>query len=158
VTIIGRAVLFSDLADPAESDVALGSELGADDPEVAGDIAEARAVGLLEDTPEAAWGNAAIPGFGIGRPVRAAEIDAEATPLPLGTAAEAAAAQRRFAIAPETLVLASAPGVPLLIAHGVPTAAVERNRDRFLIGLLGAGLAIGSAVVLALMVSGTLGA
>ena len=39
-----------------------GSNVGPDDPEVAGDLAEARAAGLLAATPEEAWGNAAIPG------------------------------------------------------------------------------------------------
>ena len=37
-----------------------------DDPEVAADLAEARAEGTLVDDPAAAWGNAAIPGFGSG--------------------------------------------------------------------------------------------
>ena len=157
VTVVGRAIPFSDLADPTEADVALGSELATDDPEVSGDIAEARAVGLLEDTPEEAWGNAAIPGFGIGRPVREPELDPAATPLPIASPTAAAEAERRFTIAPESLVLASAPGVPLLIAHGVPTAAVERHQDRFLLGLFGAVLAIGSAMALAVMVSGAIG-
>lgn len=157
VTIIGRALPFSDLSDPAEADIAIGSELASDDPEVLGDIAEAREAGLLEATPEEAWGNAAIPGFGIGQPVRAPELDAGASPLPLATASQAAAAERRFGIAPETLVLASAPGVPLLIAHGLPSVAVERGQGRFLVGLLGAVLAIGSAMALALTLTGVVG-
>src|SRR5688500_13890628 len=70
VTVIGRAIPFSDLADPTEADTASGPGVAADDPEVAADLAEARAAGLLADDPEDAWGNAAIPGFGIGRPVR----------------------------------------------------------------------------------------
>ena len=156
VTIIGRALPFSDLTDPAEADVAIGSDLAADDPEVVGDIAEAREAGLLEATAEEAWGNAAIPGFGIGQPVRTPELDPAADRLPLATAAQAAAAERTFTIAPETLVLASAPGAPLLVAHGTPSVAVERQQGRFLVGLLGAVLAIGSAVVLAAMVPGAL--
>ena len=157
VTIIGRAMPFADLSDPAEADISLGSQLATDDPEVLGDIAEARQAGLLESTPEEAWGNAAIPGFGIGRPVRAPELDPDADRLPLATASEAAIAQRRFTIAPETLVLASAPGVPLLVAHGIPTVAVERQQGRFLVGLLGAILAIGSAMALALMLTAAVG-
>ena len=39
-------------------------------------------------------------------------------------------------------MLASAPGVPLLVAHGTPGAAVERHEGRFLLGLVGAVLAI----------------
>ena len=157
VTIVGRAMPFVDLGDPTEADIAIGNDLGEDDPEVAGDIAEARSVGLLEDSPEEAWGNAAIPGFGIGQPVRAPDLDPAADPLPLAGEAEAAAAQRRFAIAPETLVLASAPGVPLLIAHGAPTVAVERQQGRFIVGLLGAVVAIVSAMALALSASRMIG-
>ena len=158
VTIVGRAMPFADLGDPTEADIVTGDHLGEDDPEVAGDIAEARSVGLLEDTPEEAWGNAAIPGFGIGQPVRAPDLDPEADPLPLASEAEAAAAERRFAIAPETLVLASAPGVPLLIAHGAPSVAVERQQGRFVVGLLGAVVAIVSAMALALTASQMIGA
>jgi hypothetical protein len=157
VTIVGRALPFADLSDPAEADIAIGSEVADDDPEVSGDIAEARSVGLLADSPEEAWGNAAIPGFGIGRPVRAPELDPAATPLQVATASEAAEAERRFTIAPETLVLASAPGVPLLIVHGAAAVAVERHEGRFLLGLLGAVVAIVSAMALAMSVSGALG-
>jgi hypothetical protein len=156
VTIVGRAMPFSDLADPAEADIAEGS-LAADDPEVSGDIAEAREAGLLADTPQDAWGNAAIPGFGIGRPTRTPELDPTATTLPLAAATEAAETQRRFAIAAETLILASTPDVPLLVAYGIPDVAVERQQERFLVGLLGGVLAIGSAMALALLVSSGLG-
>jgi hypothetical protein len=157
VTIVGRAMPFGDLGDPNEADIAIGSGLAEDDPEIAGDIAEARSVGLLADSVEEAWGNAAIPGFGIGQPVRPPDLDPAAERLPLGSAAAADAAQRRFAIAPETLVLASAPGVPLLIAHGLPSAAVERQQGRFLVGLLGAVVAIASAMALALTASQMIG-
>jgi hypothetical protein len=157
VTIVGRALPFSDLADPAEADIALGSEVAADDYEVNANVAEARAAGLLVESPEEAWGNAAIPGFGIGRPIRAPELDPAADALQLAPAEEAARNERRFAIAPETLVLASAPDVPLLIAHGVPGVAADRYQDRFIVGLLGAVLAIGCALALALMVGGALG-
>jgi hypothetical protein len=154
VTVIGRAMPFSDLTDPTEADEAIGPGVSADDPEVAADLAEARAAGLLSDDPEEAWGNAAIPGFGIGRPVRPPELDADADALALGSAEEAARIERRFTIAPHTLVLASAPDVPLLIAHGLPGVAADRNQELFVVGLLGAVLAIGSAIGLALVLSG----
>jgi hypothetical protein len=156
VTIVGLALPFADLSDPAEADMALGSEVAVDDFEVNANLAEAREAGLLAATAEEAWGNAAIPGFGIGRPVRAPELDPAATSLPLAPADEAVRAERRFEIAPETLVLASAPDVPLLIAHGVPGVAADRHQDRFIVGLLGAVLAIGSALALALVVGGAL--
>jgi hypothetical protein len=154
VTIVGRAMPFSDLADPAEADVAIGHELSDDDPEIAGDLAEARAAGLLADDPEEAWGNAAIPGFGIGQPVRAPELDPAAHRPVVVEAATAQRFERTFHIAPEELVLASGPGMPLLIAHGLPSAAVDRHQDRFVVGLLGAVLAIGSAMALAVVISG----
>lgn len=156
VTIHGRALPFSDLADPAEADVAEGS-VTADDAEVAGDIAEARAAGLLADSAEEAWGNAAIPGFGIDRPTRTPDLDPAARGAGLAPRADAVDAERRFGIAPETLVLASTPDVPLLVVYGRPQLAASRQQDRFLVGLLGAVLAIGSALVLALVIAGGLG-
>jgi hypothetical protein len=156
VTVLGRAMPFADLHDPLEADVALGAELAPDDPEVAMNIAEAREAGLLKADPREAWGNAAIPGFGIGRPVSTPTLDPEADAPPLAPAEEAARIERIFHIAPETLVLASAPGVPLLVAHGLPEAAAARQQDRFVIGLLGAILAIGSAIALAVVAAGIL--
>ncbi len=156
VTIVGRAMPFSDLTDPAEAD-ALDADLAHDDPEVAADLAEAREAGLLADDAAEAWGNAAIPGFGIGRPTRAPEIDPAADRPVLADPDEAATADRRFTIAPETLVLVSAPDVPLLIVHGIPGAATDRHQDRFMVGLAGAVLAIGSAMVLAIALTGGFG-
>lgn len=156
VTIVGRALPFADLRDPQEADIAMGSELPAEDPEVAMNIAEARAAGILKTDCAEAWGNAAIPGFGIGRPVRAPTLDPEAQAPALAPAEEAARIERTFHIAPETLVLASAPDVPLLIVHGLPASAAGRHQDRFLVGLLGAVLAIASAVALAVVAAGML--
>ena len=75
----------------------------------------------------------------------------------MGSAEDAARIERRFSIAPHTLVLASAPDVPLLIAHGLPGIAAERHQDQFVVGLLGAVLAVGSAMGLALVFSGAFG-
>jgi hypothetical protein len=125
---------------------------------VAADLAEARAAGLLEDTPAEAWGNAAIPGFGIGEPVVAPELDPEARPLPLGDAAGAERVRRTFEIGPRDLVLAASSEVPLIIALGPPQQAVARQDRAFLLGLLGAVVAIASAVALAIMLGGGFGA
>lgn len=157
VTIVGRAIPFADLADPTEADVAILGGVTADDPEVAADLAEARAAGALADDAVAAWGNAAIPGFGIGRPVRQPELDPGADRPVLAPVGAEQHAGRTFDIPPETLVLASTVDMPLLIAHGIPAEAVERQTDRFLIGLLGAVLAIASATAFALMLSGGFG-
>lgn len=158
VTIVGRALPFADLTDPAGADVGTEADVLDTDPEVAADIAEARAAGLLTDDAAEAWGNAAIPGFGIGRPVTEPEIDPAATRLPLATPEEAARTERTFRIAPETLVLAASTEVPLLIAFGVPGSVVERGQARYLVGLLGAALAIASAMVFALTIGDWLAA
>ena len=116
----------------------------------AAQVAAARADGTLVDDPATAWGNAAIPGFGIGRPVVTPVIDPAANALQLADPEAAARAERTFRIAPETLILAASDEVPLLIAHGVPGVVVGRGQGRFRVGLLGAVLAIASAMVVAL--------
>ena len=75
-------------------------------------LAEARAAGILAATPEEAWGNAAIPGFGIGRPARAPELDPAADVPALASREEAAAAEARFEIPAGELVVAAARGAP----------------------------------------------
>jgi hypothetical protein len=153
VTIMGRALPFDQLADPGSADI-LDAAGAAEDPEIAADLAEARAAGILETDPEEAWGNAAIPGFGIGRPTRTPELDQDATQPAVvpETDAQAALAHRTFAIAPDALVLAAASDAPLYVSLGAPAAAESRHREQFLIGLLGAVLAIVSAMALAIMV------
>lgn len=154
VTVVGRALPFSDLSDPVAADYGTEADQLDDDPEIAADLAAARAAGTLAVDSDDAWGNAAIPGFGIGRPVVAAKMDPAANPLPLATPAEAALARSTFEIAPETLVLAASAEVPLLIAYGTPGAVMGRSQLRLTIGLLGAVLAIASAMVLAVMIGG----
>ena len=155
VTIVGRALPFGDLSDPAGADLGAGGDPVADgDPEVVADLAAARATGTLVSDPTDAWGNAAIPGFGIGRPTRAGTIDPAANALPLAGPSEAERIERTFDIAPETLVVAASDEVPLLIAYGTPAAASNRQRDRFLLGLVGAVVSVVSAMVFALMLTG----
>lgn len=156
VTIVGLALPFGDLADPVSANVGDASGAEADDPEIAADLATARATGTLAADAATAWGNAAIPGFGIGRPVSQPSIDPAAATLPLASAGEAARARDRFEIAPDTLVLAASDGVPLLIAYGPPGAVARRGQTQLLIGLLGAILAIASAVALAVVLDGAL--
>lgn len=160
VTILGRVLPFGDLPDPAGADVGGGwadPTAEAQDPAIAADLAAARASGSLVGDPATAWGNAAIPGFGIGEPVRPPELDPAATPPPLAGPEERARFERVFDLTPETLVLAASSEVPLVIAAGLPTAVVGRDRDRLIVGLLGAILTIGSVMALAASVSGLLG-
>ncbi len=158
ITVVGRALPFGDLPDPAGADIGSGPDaVVAGDPEVAADLAAARAAGRLVADPEDAWGNAGIPGFGIGQPIRAAEIDPAAHPLPLGAPGLAERVERTFEIDPETLVVAASDEVPLLIAHGAPGTAAARHGDRFLLGLVGAAVSVISAMVFAIMLNGGFG-
>jgi hypothetical protein len=152
VTVVGFAIPFGQLPDPELADAGEGA--AGEDPEIAADLAAARANGGLATSPESAWGNAAIPGFGIGRPVRAPTLDPDANPEPLATPAQATETATRFDIDPDQLVLAAGPDVPLLVAAGAPGIVVARESDRFLLGLAGAVLSIASAVVLAVVVGG----
>jgi hypothetical protein len=156
VTVIGLAMPFDQLDDPTSADVHDSGSSLADDPEIAADLAAARAAGMLASDAEEAWGNAAIPGFGIGQPVRDPELDEAATDPLLATADDAARFRRTFEIAPDALILAASPEVPLVIALGAPSVAAGRHERQFLVGLLGAVVAIGSAMALALMLGGGL--
>jgi hypothetical protein len=158
VTVVGTALPFDQLPDPGGADASDGAASGgplaaADDPEIAADLAAARAAGTLETDPHEAWGNAAIPGFGIGMPVRAPELKPGAIPPGLADAQTAERFQRAFEIAHGELVLALGPDRPLLISLGAPASVVIRGQDRFLVGLLGAVLAIASAIALALVLA-----
>ena len=157
VTIVGRALPFDQLPDPAGADVIDPGSPAADDPEVAADLAAARAAGSLVSDPEQAWGNAAIPGFGIGRPVRRPELDEAATATALASEVDAARYRRTFEIAPGALILAASPDAPLVIAAVPPATAAGRGQREFLIGLLGAVVAIASAMAFAVLLGGGLG-
>jgi hypothetical protein len=154
VTIVGTARPFDQLPDPTGADEdSVDGDLTSD-PEIEADLAAARAAGTLATTPADAWGNAAIPGFGIGHPTRAPHLDPDARPEPLADAATSEKIARMFDIAAEELVVAAAPECPLLIAQGPPGAAEARNQGQFVLGLLGALLAIGAAFVLAFELTG----
>ncbi len=155
VTIVATAVPFGQLGDGA-SDT---DQPSSDDPEIAADLASAAASGTLRARAEDAWGNAAIPGFGIGRPTVAPRLDPGAAPeavaaAPVGASAatEPAGAGTSAApgIAAEDLVLASA-STPMTVLAGTPSEAVGLEASRFWTGLGGAVLAVGSAAALLLV-------
>ena len=131
VTVVGLAVPFGHVPDPSGADRLdrLADPLtGLDDPLVAAEVAQARATGTLL-TPEAAWGNAAIPGFGIGHPVRAPELDPGAERAELAPpSAEPSRRPRGSTSQPDTLVLVAMDDVPLRIAAGAPETAVAREQ------------------------------
>jgi hypothetical protein len=155
ITVLGMALPFSELPDPLDADTLDGAldPLSVADPEIALDLAAARAAGILE-RPEDAWGNAAIPGFGIGRPVTVPELDPGVRVPELATPDEAAMTNKVFDLEPNLLVLASTPEQRLLVAEGTPGQVVVRYEQRFLLGLLGAVIAIASALALAYAISG----
>ena len=155
VTILGSALPFGDLDDPVIAD-RYDPTLALDDPEVAMNLAEAREAGILAATPEEAWGNAAIPGFGIGRPTRAPDLDPAVQAPALAGAGEAAAAEMRFDIPPGELIVAAAAEHPLAIVAGTPGEARAREDAKVLLGMAGAALAIVSAMILALSLPGAL--
>ena len=71
VTIIGQALPWGDIKDVLHAwDPSANVEMA-----IAEDVARARELGILAASPEEAWGNAAIPGFGIGAPTAAPELD-----------------------------------------------------------------------------------
>jgi hypothetical protein len=154
VTIVGAARPYRDLEEQ------LAGPSGREDLELAADLAAATAAGRLEENPEKAWGNAAIPGFGLGPPSRAPELDPEADPETVAPAPEAraaaASAAERFEIGPDELVLGPSEDGRLVVYAGPPADAVARERGTFLIGLLGAVLAILAALLAAAQLSGAL--
>ncbi len=152
VTVMGRVLPFAELEDPTGANLVDGTELDGADPEIAADLAEARAAGLLAATPEDAWGNAAIEGFGIGKPVRAPELDPAANPPPPPDPALAARADAAFEIAPDALIMATSEEVPMLISLGAPTQVAARADRQFVLGLVGGALAVVSAMALAIVV------
>jgi len=156
VTVVGRVLPFSELDDPTGANLVDGGGIDAADPEIAADLAAARDAGLLAATPEEAWGNAAIEGFGIGKPVRTPDLDPDADRPPPPDPALAARAAAAFEIAPDALILATSEEVPMVISLGAPTQVAARAEWQFVLGLVGAALAIGSAMTLAVLVQGGL--
>ena len=95
-----------------------------------------------------------MAGNRIGRPVRQPELDDAATDQPLATPDVAARFKRTFEIAPDALILAASQDAPLIIALGTPSVAARRHERQFIVGLVGAVVAIGSAMAIALMLGG----
>lgn len=165
VTIVAAAVPFGELPALAAGGDAAEDPLG--DPEIAADLEAARAAGLLQ-AAEDAWGNAAIPGFGIGHPTRAPELDPGATPQPVDPMAGVPdraggdpTVTRRpdgapavdFQLDPGTLVLASIPEQRMTIYQGSPAEAASRNETAFWLGVGGAALAVVAAAALAIQLA-----
>ena len=154
ITVVGRVLPFGDLSDPTAANMLDESMVSAGDSEVAADLAEARAAGLLAATPEEAWGNAAIEGSGsasrserrssIPRPTRRPRRIRRSRPGPATPSTSR----------PEALVLAGSPDAPLLVSLGAPAAIAARHRGPIVLGLVGGVIAIVSAMTLAVLIGG----
>lgn len=163
ITIVGTALPFGELGDGA-TDV---DQPALDDPEIAADIVAASASGSLRADAADAWGNAAIPGFGIGQPTRPPVGDPGTSPQPR-TPDPALAALRQQGRNPSPSIATPTPGLaiaagelviatgstPMTVLAGTPSEAVARESSRFWTGLAGAVLAVGSAVALLLLLGG----
>jgi hypothetical protein len=153
ITVLGQAMPWSDVEEKL-----LARRDDNIERSIADDLAVARAAGTLAGSPEEAWGNAAIPGFGIGQPTRPPELDPDARPL--GTEAVDPDAHRaalaRFDIPGHELVLAGTLDRRLAIYAGVPQAAMQRHDQAFLLGLVGAVVAVVSTLALGAALGGSL--
>ena len=155
VTVVGTAVPFGHLDDPDGADLLdrYGDPLaGLDDPEVAMNIAEAREAGILRPprrhggTPRsrgsASAGRSAHPSSTLPRRCPSSRR----RPRPTRSAGT-------WDLEPDLLVLAAAKDAPMLVATGAPGDVVAREEGRFLLGLLGAVLAIGAAIAGAIVLA-----
>ena len=125
--------------------------------DIAGDLADARAAGTLATSAEEAWGNAAIPGFGIGEPTSSPELDPRAhqpeVPVDPEVHEEALA---KYDIPDEELVLSRGLRGGLAIYAGTPADATSHHDFAFLLGIVGAVMAALCAFGLGAMLTGSL--
>jgi hypothetical protein len=124
--------------------------------DMAADIAVARDMGLLAASPEEAWGNAAIPGFGIGAPTVQPALDPRAHQPEVAAGDSHKAALEKYRIPDEELVLSRGLRGGLAIYLGSPQAATGHHDFAFWVGLAGAVMAVMSALSLGVMATGTL--
>lgn len=125
--------------------------------DIAGDIAWAREAGVLASSPEEAWGNAAIPGFGIGAPTTKPELHPEAHPpdVPDDPSVHKDALAK-YDIPDEELVLSRGLKGGMSIYLGSPQAATQHHDSAFVLGVIGAVMAALSAFGIGAVLTGTL--
>ena len=125
--------------------------------DIAGDLAYARQMGLLADSPEEAWGNAAIPGFGIGTPTAEPELhpDARQPDVPEDPKVHEDALEK-YDIPDEELVLSRGLKGGLAIYGGTAQAATQHHDFAFIVGVIGAIMAVLCALALGIILTGTL--
>jgi hypothetical protein len=152
ITVLGQALPWSDV----QRQLDIASRNMNVEQEMAQDLSTAREAGLLAASPEAAWGNAAIPGFGIGRPTRPPELDPAARPPDLSGSSADEPGTEHFDIPDDELVVAHAPDAELVIYRGSPLAATRQHDRAFLLGLVGAVMSVCCALALVSVLGGSL--
>jgi hypothetical protein len=149
VTIVGQALPWSDVQANMQAAITNRSL----DRDMLDDIEQARASGSLVGSPEEAWGNAAIPGFGIGQPTRSPELDPRVVAPEVPDAAVHKEALQRHVIPPGELVLGRGESGTFAIYKGAPVVAAQHHDAAFILGLVGVAMAAFSALTLGLMLS-----
>lgn len=152
VTVLGQALPWGDIREVLHAwDPSANVDMA-----IAEDVARARELGTLAASPEEAWGNAAIPGFGIGAPTRMPELDDRALqPEPQGEEAHQEV-MARYDIPDEELVLSRGQTGEMAVYMGAPTEAVMHHDFAFALGVVGAVMAVFSALGLGAILTGTL--
>ena len=108
-------------------------------------------------SPEEAWGNAAIPGFGIGQPTAEPELDPEALEMDVPEDPQVHEdALAKYVIPDEELVLSRGLRGGMAIYPGTPAQATQHHDMAFLVGVIGAVMAALCAFALGAMLTGTL--
>ena len=152
VTILGQALPWADVKDHLHAwDPSSNVEMA-----IAEDVARARELGMLAASPEEAWGNAAIPGFGIGSPTVSPELDPQARqPEPRGEDAHREALAR-YDIPDEELIVSRGQKGEMAVYAGAPQQATMHHDFAFALGVMGALMAVFCALGLGAILTGNL--
>ena len=152
VTIVGQALPWADIREALHAfDPSSNVEFA-----IAQVIAAARQSGTLAASPEEAWGNAAIPGFGIGTPTIEPELHPDANPIDASGPEAHEVALARHEIPGEELVLSRGEKGEMAVYVGPPQAATMHHDFAFTLGVLGAFMAVFSTLALGAILTGTL--
>ena len=153
VTILGQAWPWGDVQE-----VVLGWNPGDNvERDMAGDLAWAREMGVLASSPEEAWGNAAIPGFGIGAPTAMPELHPQASQPDVPDDPNVHQdALEKYDIPDEELVLSRGLTGGMAIYLGAPDRATSHHDEAFLLGVVGGVTSALCAFAVGAMLTGTL--
>ena len=152
VTLLGQAWPWSEVRETLLTRQPGNNE----EADIAADLAAARELGVLATSPEEAWGNAAIPGFGIGAPTVQPELDPGVHQPDVPSAAVHREALAKYDIPDEEMVLSRGLRGGMVIYLGTPTNATSHHDFAFWVGLIGAVMAVMCALALGVAVTGRL--